>query len=234
MPIRFSIVENNLKPGEKRYRAQVKKAGTLKLADIIREMTYPGSGISPGEAIGVLTRYHETIIEKLKEGYNIVLPVANFGVGIRGGFRGTDDHFYPKRHKVVPYTEAGSELLSELRFEKATKIPYNKAQPSLHSFYNLTLGASNSTISPNCVCKLTGKRLKFNVDDEKQGVFLNHQSTGKEYRISLFMQIRPSELLFQLPSSLPEGNFMLVLRTILPHTNEIRSDGLSQFLSLSI
>lgn len=228
MPINYSIVKNNLKPDNPRFRAQFNKSGTLNFNDIIENIARPGTGITRAEAVGVLTRLQEVITDGLKDGYNINLPFANFGIGIKGNFRSKDDVFNGKRHKVVPYTEPGKELLDSFSIVETHKKPYHAKAPSLFGIHDTTSGLHNTCLTPKGIAVINGKNLKFDPTDEKQGIFLT--GCNGTIRVSLVASIRQTELLFQVPEELQEGEYQLSVRAVPLHAGEIRSGSFNKVL----
>ncbi len=228
MSINYSVVKNNLNPDKVRYRAQFLKRGTLNLNDIIEAIAMPGTGITPSETVGVITRLQEVITDSLLDGYTINLPFANFGIGIRGEFRSEDDVFHDKRHKVVPYAEVGKELLDAFRTVKTHKRPHQLKTPVLNQLHDTSTGLFDSILTPKGVAIVRGTNLKFDHMDEKQGIFLSN-SNGT-IRISIVPGIRQKELLFQVPEDLPEGEYHLEVKSVLQHAGEVRSGSLNKML----
>jgi hypothetical protein len=228
MPINYSVVKNNLKPDNPRYRAQVLKRGTLNLNDIIEAISQPGTGITPAETIGVITRLQEVITDSLLDGYTINLPFANFGIGIRGDFKSQEDVFCHKRHKVVPYAEAGQELIDAFQSVATHKKPYRIKTPVLIHIHDTSSDLFNSVLTPNGIAKVTGTNLKFDPNDEQQGIFL--KGSNGTIRIHLVPSILQTELIFQVPENLPEGEYHLEVKSIPLHAGEVRSGALNNLL----
>jgi hypothetical protein len=76
-------------------------------------------------------------------------------------------------------------------------------------------------LEPGGGLKLIGSFLKFDPDDERQGIFLV-ATGGEEKRMEMVVHNKPSTLIFQLPYSMPEGRYKLEVRTIVRGTSEIR------------
>ncbi len=228
MPINYSVVKNNLKPENLRYRAQFLKRGTLNLKDIIEAIARPGTGITRAETVGVITRLQEVLTESLLDGYTINLPFANFGIGIRGEFRSEDDVFHDKRHKVVPYAEIGKELLDTFRSVETHKRPHHLKTPVVSQLHDTSSGLFNSVLTPRGVVIIAGKKLKFDPSNEKQGIFLN--GSNRTIHISFVPGIRQTELVFQVPEDIPEGEYHLEVKSVLLHAGEVRSGSLNKML----
>ena len=62
--------------------------------------------------------------------------------------------------------------------------------------------------------QLTGRRLKFDAEDEAQGVFFI-ANDGTTTRASLIMRNKPAELMFIVPAGLAVGEYTLEVRTSL-------------------
>ena len=52
--------------------------------------------------MAVLDEFFDTVKLLVLEGNNVVTPLANFSVSVKGNFVSNDDFFDPSRHRVEP------------------------------------------------------------------------------------------------------------------------------------
>ena len=106
-------------------------------------------------------------------------------------------------------------------------------RPSLTRFYDNGSETQNKLITPNGGARIKGSLLKFDEEDENQGIFFIDQSDNSEHRVDQpLLRNKPGELIFILPD-LPAGGYRLEVRSILPHTSTLRTGALTDELTIA-
>lgn len=84
----------------------------------------------------------------------------------------------------------------------------NDNAPILLSIKNLHTNKSSQQFSGNQVISIIGKKLKFDLNDPKQGIFFVNES-GAEFRVDNLIKLKPSELIFIVPDHIIGNKFFL-------------------------
>ena len=111
--------------------------------------------------------------------------------------------------------------MSPVKSEASIKIPI------LLEFFDYNTGERNTVLTHGSIGGIVGHRLKFDMKDPRQGIFLIAED-GTESRITVVGMNKPSQLMFSLPASLPSGNYILEVRVLF--SNSIRSGRLAKTL----
>lgn len=230
MPISYVLRENRMTEDPNDYMATVISNQSVELDEVINRMTKRGSTVTRADILSVLEDFESAVESIIQDGFNVITPFANFRVGIRGVFNGSTDSFDNSRHQILPLINAGKKLktfcqqnLSPVKSEASIK------NPILLEFFDHNTGERNSVLTRGSIGGIIGHRLKFDIEDPQQGIFLISED-GMETRITVVGMNKPSQLMFSLPASLPIGNYTLEVRVLL--SNSIRSGSLPETLSV--
>ncbi len=231
MPIRFVLVENHLTSDPQDYMGRVISKDTAVFENLVEDIIAGGSTVTRPDILAVLDAYHRAIIRRLREGERVRTPIANFSVTIQGNFHGAGDVFDPTRHVVAPNCTPGPALRHAFRPGEVSvmKIETPYTDPNPVEFHDYTSESVNSVITPGGPARLTGHRLKFNPDDERQGVFFIGED-GTARRVTMVMRNKPAELMFMIPADLPAGEYTLEVRTVTTKDDTVRKGELRETL----
>ena len=222
MGIKYSLYENKLSGGQAGdYIAHVLPSGTAELADVVEHMIYRRSTLRKADILAVLEEYHSSIIHYLLEGKNVTTPVTNFAASIRGRFEGEEDTYDASRHTLDAVLNSGSEVRHALgNGVQVSKQEANRRAPRVKHFYDTFSGERDGKLTPGGTGRVTGRYLKFDANDEVEGVYLIN---GTETKVSLHTKTLPSELIFMIPPALAPGDYVLEVRARLDSVTEVRS-----------
>ena len=78
-------------------------------------------------------------------------------------------------------------------------------------FIDHTSSEKDSIATPGGMCTLTGHRLKYDPEDEKQGLFFVAED-GNEIKVTVIGQNTSAKLMFDVPKELVSGEYQLVVR----------------------
>lgn len=228
MKIPYSLKRNRLKD-DKSYTATVRSRGSIDENGIVNAMVGRGNMITEEDARAMLIALYTVVVEALVSGYTVKTPLVKFKVSIRGKFTDDQDVFDPARHHVHVNATMGTllrEALSRFVPEKQDKVT---AGPEPESFYDLTSGAVDSTVTPSGMGRLTGFRLEFDPADPAQGIFFIGED-GSRTRVTLLAINRGHEQVFQVPT-LTAGQYRLEVSAA--NGKKIRSDNLEATLTVA-
>jgi hypothetical protein len=160
------------------------------------------------------------------------LPVANFLLSIKGVFNGTDDSFDPSRHLIDVSINPPSSLLEKIR-KNATVAKEEAKQnvPNLLEYIDYGSEERNSILTPGGIGQIRGHRLKFDADDDTQGIFFVAED-GAETKSTMVSRNKPADLMFLVPNDLTAGEYTLEVRSNMG-TNELRIGRLTRPLSVA-
>ena len=215
MSINYVLAENHLVEESNAYIGRVMSLGTINEQGLVDEILKRGSTLTRPDILAVLDVYQDTIIDRLQAGYRVNTRLINFGLSIQGTFNGTDDSFDSGRHTLNITTSATAVARQTLRADAQMKK--GEAQivmPNPEAYFDFGSQSANRLLTLNNPGQLTGRRLKFDADDEAQGVFFI-ASDGTATKASLVMRNKPAELMFMVPAGLAAGEYTLEVRTSL-------------------
>lgn len=111
------------------------------------------------------------------------------------------------------------------------KIPVREREPAPVHYYDHASEEQDEVITPNDGARLSGSLLKFDMEDEEQGIFFINVDDGEEIKADgTILRNKPGEILFNNPE-LPQGTYRLEVRSNLGST-KIRTGTLSDELTV--
>lgn len=231
MPIQYTLRDNRLTPDPNDYMAMVTPTRIVELEGVINRMIERGSTVTRADILSVFEDFQMALESLMAEGTNVNLPFGNYSSSIKGVFDGASDNFDPSRHQVLPVVNPGSRLRDCYRVGIAvTKQESSLPTPNLLEYLDINSGERNSLLTKGGMGQIMGHRLKFDLADSQQGIFLIDQKR-KETRITTVGENKPSRLMFVLPATLGTGDYELEVRAKI--NNAFRSGKLIQVLSVS-
>ncbi|MDR8392169.1 DUF4469 domain-containing protein [Aliifodinibius sp. S!AR15-10] len=221
MPIKYALHPNPLTENDDDHRAVVRGQKTRTTEDIIEWIARGGHSITKSDAIGVIEEYERAIAKFVSDGDRINTAIMQVSCTIAGTFEGEMDTFEHDRHEIKVSLSPGARLTEATDDLSPKKVYATKPRPDIERVKAFGPRSGTLELDPGGGLKLIGSLLKFNPDDERQGIFLV-SSNGEERRMEMVVHNKPSTLIFQLPYSIPEGEYELEVRTIIRGTSEIR------------
>ncbi len=212
MPIQYTLRENALTPEPEDYTASVTPTRTVTLSDVVKRMVAQGSSITSADIFSTFDNFQKAIESLLLEGANINLPFGNYSTSIKGVFKGAGDSFDPTRHQINPVINPSNELRQIYSQGVTTKkLESTEILPNLVEYKDFNSGATNSTVTPGGMAQIMGHRLKFEDDDEQQGIFIINQDNNSQ-KVAVVGENKPSRLMFMLPADLEKGEIQIEVR----------------------
>jgi hypothetical protein len=112
------------------------------------------------------------------------------------------------------------EALASLRCRRIA--PEDHSSPRVDGVASVQ-SATQDEAKPGEMVRISGARLSFEPSDETSGVFFSPES-GDETKCECYAHIQPSLVIAQIPSSLPPGDYRLVIRTRLRRGRRIEGE----------
>ncbi|KOH44568.1 DNA-binding domain-containing protein [Sunxiuqinia dokdonensis] len=223
MKIKYYLIDNPMTEDPNDCRAQVTGYEAVTESEIFEYMTRKGSGITTAEAKANYQELIEAHEYFLKQGFGINTGFINARPVIQGVFRDKADSFDPSRHQVKFNVKLGkfyNQTANDLKFEKVEPL---SSDPIPNDFEDIASDTVNNIITPTGTAILQGVRLKFNMEDDEQGIFFI-AANGAVNRVSKIITMTSSQVVFLIPQELAAGEYTLEVR-ILPKGNKMIKKG---------
>ena len=209
MQVKFGLLPNKLVKKEEVYRAVIINSLVADDEMIIEHMHTYGSQKSKAAARGALEDYHVSLEFFLERGYTINTSAMYAKLSVSGNFHAETEKRNAKKHKLHLNIEPGKRLLRMIEKVKLKRVKMAASRPYPRSFHDVKTKSTSET-SPGNLISIQGSLLKFNSEDQSQGVFF---VKGKEeFRCSQVYKNKPSELMLFVPDELSVGEYKLLVR----------------------
>ncbi len=231
--LKYALVENVLANDPNNCVAVVSSPEVKDLNDVIGFMIAEGTGLTRPQAMAYFEKLTQTIEYFVGQGHRVITPLIHVRPSIKGLFNNMEDHFDSSRHRINIKSASGlrlKELATKIKLEKVDII---QQIPMIKTFVDGTTGSINYSASAGGIGVVRGRLLKFDTSDIQQGVFFTPENDpSDETRVEVYTGIRPSEIHFQIPQ-LPEGNYMLAVKTLSRNGNDLIKGELKQMIDLA-
>ena len=228
MALSYTLHPYKLKEDSNDYRALIKNRRVYSLNRVIKEMGNRRSVLSDIEMEGIICQFFDAVEYILKDGGTVSTPLFTARCSIAGTFTGPEDSFYRNRHQVKINLKPGSRL-KELAGEiKTQKVHSRLPSPTVDMFTDMNSGSVNSQLTPGGAAILKGKLMKYEQDDQQQGIFLVN-SMKKNFKVETVYKNTFSQIMMMIPAGLQPGEYRLQVRSSL-NTKTVRIGELSQVL----
>jgi len=231
MAINYALFENHLTSDPDDYAAQVKITGSADLEALAERMIDQGSTVTKPDILAVLEDTIKATESCLLDGYRVQLGgLCELFPRIKGVFNGITDTFDASRHRVDVGANPGVRVRKTVRVgATVTKIETIKPAPALLEYVDLGSGETNGTITSGNIGTINGHRLKFNPEQDDEGIYFVNIDTGAEVKLTAIQRNKPGQLVFLVPT-VPGGQYYLEVRTRFRDSAEIRTGRLDEVL----
>ncbi len=209
--IKYHLKENLLTERPDDYTAQVLTAGTCDKDALVERILQRGTLLTKTDILAVLNAIEETVVEVIKEGNTVAIPLFQTGFSISGVFEGAMDSYDPARHKLNITINKGTLLRdaqSQVKLEKTTTTASTFAITEVRDTVS---GTVNTTLTPNGIMEIYGSNIKVIGDNPACGIYLV-AADGSETKVSVIAQNNPSNLMCLLPA-LAAGTYQVKVVT---------------------
>jgi len=214
------------------YIAKVKQWEKTDLNHILDYMVAEGSGLTRPQALAYFEKLMQAFEYFIEKRGSLSIPLFRVCVTITGVFLDKDDTFDPKRHQINLRITPGPRLKNLQSRLKVKKEIHRECTPMLELFNDLAGKSINKQASPGCIATIRGKNLKFDSEDNMQGVFfvpVNNPHT--KIRVDTYGEIKASEIHFLIPL-LQTGNYSIIVQAIMHNHKSIRAGELGAIITV--
>ncbi len=231
MTINYALFENHLTSDPEDYAAQVRITGSAGLEVVAQRMVDQGSTVTKPDILAVLEDAIKAIESCLLDGNRVQLGgLCELFPRIKGVFNGITDTFDASRHRVDVGANPGARVRRTVREgATVTKTETIKPAPALLEYVDLGSGETNGTITSGNIGTINGHRLKFNPDQDDEGIYFVNVDTGADVKLTTIQKNKPGQLVFLVPT-VPGGQYYLEVRARLKDSAEIRTGRLDEVL----
>ena len=203
--LKYNLVENLLTERPDDYAAQTIPTRSYDKNAVIDLILRRGTLLTRTDVLAVMNGLEETVVDVVRDGGTINLPLFNTSFSISGVFDGPMDSFDSSRHRLNVNLTKGTLLRkaeSEVRFAKTDAVT---PQPSIVEVRDAVSGATNDVLTPGGVIQLWGSNLKIAGDNEANGLWFVPE-TGDAVKAEVVVTNKPSQLIAMIPA-LAAGNY---------------------------
>lgn len=136
----------------------------------------------------------------LKEGDKIQTTIFTITPTVSGVFIDINDTFDRSRHGININVNPSSELEEVSGVIDPIKTQQDKNLPQINAFFDITTDKNDEVITPGQPAKISGLNLRVDPADQEQGVYFTRLSTGKETKVSVFIDNNPAKLSIMAPA----------------------------------
>jgi hypothetical protein len=192
------------------FVAKVTQQEMISYNELIKMATRRGLTLTDTELISAINELLYTINDVLSSGKAIDTPFARFKPAIGGVFKGKDDVYDPSRHFIRINCLAGKDINIDINKIVVEKIKHESDTPYIESIVDYSSLEENNMITSGGAAEINGELLKINLEDTLQGLFFKRN--GSTVKVETFFRNLPSELIFNIPSTLTSGEYQLEIR----------------------
>ncbi|HPE90530.1 MAG TPA: DNA-binding domain-containing protein [Spirochaetia bacterium] len=216
MPLIVGLRDNTLVGRKESYRFHSRCSGSVDLEGLVELMAEGRTTVTKPDIRAVLELFGQTVAELAADGRSVKTPLGSFYVSAAGTADAPGARFTPR--------DEGSGHRLRLRFRPdrgyeariAERATVRRDEVSWRLFPrpdNLSQadGSAKEAASPGDILRLKGAYLAFDRGDPRQGVFLTRADGSAAYRSTGYIEVRPRCIVFQLPLSIPPGDYGLAV-----------------------
>lgn len=231
MAIRYYLQPNPLDPESDIHFGRIVCQKIHDTDSIISEMLKRGTTLTEPDLRAALSLFFTVAIGEVTNGNAVNLPLVNMRAGMKGTFTGQTDIFDPDRHTKRANVSPGTELMRQMNDAQLEKVKRAAPEPQLIAFTDFSSGTSNQ-MTPGGIAQLIGSFLKFDAEKTGEGLFLVHND-GTSHAVNVLAQRTEKKLIFNVPSSMPSGNYRMEVRKGFGRSgSKIRVGKLQQWLTI--
>lgn len=141
-------------------------------------------------------------------------------------------HQYTKMASIPEWKAFNNKNINTPGEDPAVNQPEEHETPVLTDCLNVL--SNSRTVMWGSVVQLYGQHLEFDRTDVKQGLFLIEPANQLVIKVSTLVRVKPENVIFMIPGSIPAAGYSIELRTRCPHTGALRSATLPDLINVVI
>lgn len=223
MALKISVIKNPLPHCLRPFCVRSETTDTVEFDRFVDIMSQGRTTLSRTDILAAMQLYKEELRKQLAEGKTVKTPTGSFYLSASGSMEAPDGAFLPKsdesNHEVRlhhrPDKDFERSLLAGLAISREERP--GRSAPNIQAVLAAEAGG-DAVIRVGSVILLKGKRLRFDANDQGQGVFFSLPAAsgsprGDTWRSSRYPLILPSSVLAFVPENLEPGTYTLALKT---------------------
>jgi len=214
MTVDYSLSENHLTAAPNDMTAQTVNVRSFGLDAIVQRIMARNPGLGAPQVNASIEEFFAEVCSIVAEGGGINTPLFNTQPSIAGVFHGAADTFDPKRHSVRTNLTQGTQLRRATAAIKTRKVQTADPLPFILEVYDVLSDSANEAITPGGVIQIRGGRLRLATENPENGVFLVNEK-NEAVKLPVIVENKPSRLIAMVPAELPEGTYLLEVRSTL-------------------
>ncbi len=231
--IKYFLQPNPITTDPNDQSARVRINATKTLQDIVALATKRGTTLTETDLTGAANLLFEVITDEVADGNSVTLPLVNIRPGVKGVFTSAVDSFDSARHIKRATLSSGSLLSSKMQEAKVEKLTSELPLPVLVEYMDVNSGTANSLLTPGGIGRITGEELKYNPENEAEGIWLVPAGEGDAVKVTVVATRTEGRLIFSVPSGLQPGSYTLEVRKGYGKDATLRTGSLNDLLEVS-
>ncbi|WP_299163153.1 DNA-binding domain-containing protein [uncultured Tenacibaculum sp.] len=208
--MKYYLIENKLTE-ERNYIARVLTTRKINQTGLIKKMLRKRNLVSKTDIVAVLNSYYEEIIQSIKDGYAINLPLLNIGYSITGIFESSENSFTKEKHKLHVKLNNGRLINEVLQNIPLKKVVSPNSTTEITHLVDVTSKTINTIITSEGLFELSGNRLKIAGTHATIGLYFVAEN-GNEIKVTLFSRNNFKNIIAQAPQLSP-GSYAIRIKT---------------------
>ena len=211
----YSLESNHLTSDPNDYFARVRVNGSIDQKTLISDMLNRGTTLNQPELEGTLKLLFDVCVARLAEGYNVHTPLGDMTLSLKGVFNGIEDSYDSSRHVLDVSISSTPELRQSIKNTVSlSRVERTSKRPQPEEYHDLYSGETNGPLVAGNLGRLMGTNMKFDPEDASQGIYFI-AAEGTETKIENVGINKPSELIFNIPTTLTSGDYTVEVRAMI-------------------
>lgn len=196
--LKYNLVDNPLTERPDDFSAQVTPTRSYDLEAVISEMLRRGNLVTRTDAVAVINAVQETVVDIIRDGGIVNLPLFNTSFSISGVFESPLDSFDGNRHKLNVNLSKGVLLRAaekEVALQKSSTVT---PTPNILEVKDEVSGKTNDVLTPGGIIQLWGNNLRIAGTHADVGLWFVPEA-GSPVKAEVVAVNKPSSLLAMIP-----------------------------------
>ena len=226
---KYKIIKRRV-AGKNRFMAKLIYNRDLGTAEFLEGLNTLGTSVTLTDLKAAVALINEGIQIELNKANRVALPWGVYYPAIRGGMLGMKDVFTSGRHRLVARITVPKKYSLGLAAKLApVRVRVNLRKPELESILDSIYQVHNQVLTSGSIATLRGDDLKFDWQDENQGIFLV-DSEGTSVRVEFYSNVNETSVQFVVPPLKAGERYQVLLKVFDSVSGEKIEKPLEEFL----
>jgi hypothetical protein len=210
--------ENSGTLGGKKYIFRSSTMATFTIDELVHEMATFNTTITEADTLAVLNVMKRIVVKYVEQGYSVQTPLGVFSASASGTIDDIMGAFEPNskdnNHDIRMLFRPDVKIISDVLANTSTERTSNRLKTftSIDKVMNAA-GESVTNIKTGDMIIVYGDYLKFNVEKEDQGVFLEAEDKSV-YRLKYYTQNTAGRIEARIETGIPAGIYTLSVHNV--------------------